>query len=168
MNRIRTGVYAPLVLSMTLLLSACGLAPGQRMITPAALPDTGGEYSTEAEQQIQIPITDINLSLVRKMKGQTTDLSQQTVGLFSNKPPVYKIGPGDVLQITVWDHPELAAALSDSRRHRATRTIRGSAFSSMPTATSSSRMRARCVWRARTRRRCRKSCIKVERGLFEA
>ena len=54
MNRIRTGVYAPLVLSMTLLLSACGLAPGQRMITPAALPDTGGEYSTEAEQQIQI------------------------------------------------------------------------------------------------------------------
>jgi len=94
------------------LLSACSLAPGQRMITPAAVQDTGGEYSTEAAQQVQIPITDINLSLLRKMNAArtATAVTPETAALFG-KPPAYKVGPGDVLQIVVWDHPELAAAL---------------------------------------------------------
>ncbi|MBP0590999.1 polysaccharide biosynthesis/export family protein [Paraburkholderia sp. LEh10] len=111
MKRIRTGLCAPLVLSMTVLLSACSIVPGQRMITPPTLPESGGEYSSEAESTVQIPVTDINLKLLRTMKGQTTELNQQISSLFSPRPPSYKLGPGDVLQITVWDHPELAAAL---------------------------------------------------------
>ncbi len=110
MNRFAIRAFAPLYVSLTMLLSACSFAPGQRMVTPPTLPETGGEYSTEAEQQVQIPITDINLSLVRKMKASPSDISPQTLNLFG-KPSSYKIGPGDVLQITVWDHPELAAAL---------------------------------------------------------
>lgn len=93
-------------------LGACSIVPGQRMLTPAGVDETGGEYSTEARQQVQVPITDINLSLIRKMNAQSSrqPLPQQLQSLFG-KPDAYAVGPGDVLQITVWDHPELAAAL---------------------------------------------------------
>ncbi|CAB3780941.1 hypothetical protein LMG28614_01121 [Paraburkholderia ultramafica] len=107
---LRTGSL--LVFATATLLAGCGIVPGQRMITPAAIQDTGGDFSTEASQQQQIPITDINLSLLHKMnEAQTSSaLSPQTLGLFG-KPAAYRVGPGDVLQIVVWDHPELAAAL---------------------------------------------------------
>src|SRR6185437_1847429 len=94
------------------LLSGCGIVPGQRMITPATIQDTGGDFSTEPSQQQTIPITDINLALLHKMNAEQTSatLPQSTLALFG-KPPMYRVGPGDVLQIVVWDHPELAAAL---------------------------------------------------------
>ncbi|APA85672.2 polysaccharide biosynthesis/export family protein [Paraburkholderia sprentiae WSM5005] len=106
----RTGSLV--VFACAALLSGCQIVPGQRMITPAAIQDTGGEFSTEASQQKQIPITDINLELLKKMNADQTAsaLPPTTSGLFG-KPAVYRVGPGDVLQIVVWDHPELAAAL---------------------------------------------------------
>ncbi|MFM0208812.1 polysaccharide biosynthesis/export family protein [Paraburkholderia sediminicola] len=116
---LRTGSLV--IFTATALLSGCGEVPGQRMITPAALQDTGGDYSTEASQQQQIPITDINLALLRKMnQAQTSSqLPQETLALFG-KPTAYKVGPGDVLQIVVWDHPELAAALGQPAQNTKT------------------------------------------------
>jgi polysaccharide biosynthesis/export protein len=97
------------------LVSACSVVPGQRMVTPPTVDETGGEYSKEPEQKVQVPIYDINLALIRKMNGQAGQqpLSPQLQGLFG-KPAPYEIGPGDVLQVTVWDHPELAAALGQT------------------------------------------------------
>ncbi|MFL9928211.1 polysaccharide biosynthesis/export family protein [Paraburkholderia sp. RL18-103-BIB-C] len=107
---LRTGSL--LVFATATLLSGCGIVPGQRMVTPATIQDTGGDFSTEPQQQQTIQITDINLALLRKMNADQTSgtLPPETLALFG-KPPVYKVGPGDVLQIVVWDHPELAAAL---------------------------------------------------------
>lgn len=94
------------------LLSACSMVPGQRMETPSTLDETGGEYSKEPQQKVEVPITDINLALIRQLNGQASKdtLAPQMQSLFG-KPGAYAVGPGDVLQITVWDHPELAAAL---------------------------------------------------------
>lgn len=94
------------------LLSACSIVPGQRMESPSTLDETGGEYSKEAQQKVQVPITDINLALIRQLNGQASKdtLAPEMQSLFG-KPGSYAVGPGDVLQITVWDHPELAAAL---------------------------------------------------------
>ena len=93
-------------------LGACSVVPGQRMDTPPTLDETGGEYSKDPAQKTQIPITDINLALIRQMGTQAGQqkLSPDLMSLFG-KPGAYTVGPGDVLQITVWDHPELAAAL---------------------------------------------------------
>ncbi|WP_205417459.1 polysaccharide biosynthesis/export family protein [Trinickia diaoshuihuensis] len=108
---IRT-IYSLGVLIGTFLLPACSLVPGQRMVTPPAIAQAGGEYSTEPSQSVQVPITDINLKLIRSMNEQAQQhpISDQTQALFG-RPAPYRVGPGDVLQITVWDHPELAAAL---------------------------------------------------------
>ncbi|HEX7934489.1 MAG TPA: polysaccharide biosynthesis/export family protein [Paraburkholderia sp.] len=112
MSSLRTRTGSLTVFAIAALLAGCAAAPGQRMITPAAVQETGGDFSSEPAQQQNIPITDINLQLVRKMRTEQagTALPPATLALFG-KPTAYRVGPGDVLQIVVWDHPELAAAL---------------------------------------------------------
>lgn len=110
-SRIRS-LISLVVLNCVAVLSACSIVPGQRMVTPPTVAETGGEYSSEPARNVQVPITDINLKLIRSMNDQAAQhpISDRTAALFGTPTP-YRVGPGDVLQITVWDHPELAAAL---------------------------------------------------------
>jgi polysaccharide biosynthesis/export protein len=84
-----------------LLLQACVLAPGQQMKT-GELNDK--ESATGSRYQL-VPITPKLIAMDRA--------SQSTVGLdpalADYKPESYRIGAGDSLYITVWEHPELTS-----------------------------------------------------------
>jgi polysaccharide export outer membrane protein len=107
----RRGYQLLSALAASVILSACSVAPGMRMTTPPTLPLTSGDAQTPPVN-LQVPIVDINTALIRKMRdevGQPTAVESNK--LFAN-PSGYTLGVGDVLQITVWDHPELAVAQS--------------------------------------------------------
>src|ERR1700709_2412959 len=109
-NRVVPGTRAALLLATAAMLAGCSLAPGQHMIEPAALPVTSADNG-DVTNDIQIPIKQIDLTLIRQIRADEKNIGKTAgqLGLFA-KPTGYKLGPGDVLQITVWDHPELAAA----------------------------------------------------------
>ncbi|HEV3105323.1 MAG TPA: polysaccharide biosynthesis/export family protein [Trinickia sp.] len=93
------------------LLAACSIVPGQHMATPPTLPVTTTDTGSVTNEQ-QIPIVPIDLTLINQLReAHLNDVkTANSIDLFAKAGP-YRIGAGDVLQITVWDHPELAAAL---------------------------------------------------------
>ena len=84
------------LIAVALLLQACAIAPGMQMDEPAKL-----------EPGRVIRVQPITLDLIGQMDAARESTVRQLTEEFSTKPMGYIIGVGDVLQITVWDHPEL-------------------------------------------------------------
>ena len=77
-------------------LAACAAAPGMKMSEPAEVP--GGQV---------VRITPITLDLLSRMEADRSFRVREVAEEFAARPHGYVIGAGDVLHITVWDHPEL-------------------------------------------------------------
>nr|WP_235210558.1 polysaccharide biosynthesis/export family protein [Caballeronia sordidicola] len=96
------------------MVSACAWVPGQHMAMPPSLPVTTADNG-DVTSDVPVTVKQIDLTLIRQIHAAEKNGTQATadLNLFA-KPTAYKVGPGDVLQITVWDHPELAAALGQA------------------------------------------------------
>lgn len=92
---MRTAILGGISIA-ALLMQSCAIAPGMKMSDPAKLdPDN------------VIRVQPITLELVSQMDLEREKELLRVTEEFSEKPQGYVIGEGDVLQITVWDHPEL-------------------------------------------------------------
>jgi len=98
-----------LALGFCVVLSGCGVAPGMRMTEPATLPVSGGDAHTPATS-MPVPISEIDATLIRQLNASAATTGAEQWKTLSGRPAPYTLGVGDVLQITVWDHPELTAA----------------------------------------------------------
>ena len=78
------------------MLQACAIAPGMTMTEPA-----------EVESGNVIRVQSISLDLLDQMEVERASQVRQLADEFSEKTLGYTIGIGDVLHITVWEHPEL-------------------------------------------------------------
>jgi polysaccharide export outer membrane protein len=81
---------------MTAMLAGCAIAPGMKMDEPAEIP--GGTV---------VRVQPITLDLLNAMEAQRESEVRKVAEEFATRPQGYVIGEGDVLQIIVWDHPEL-------------------------------------------------------------
>ena len=82
--------------AVALVIQGCAIAPGQTMNSSGKLPE--GKVV-----RVQELTTDLLNQLEAAHATEVRELAEQ----FAVRHEEYLIGPGDVVQVTVWDHPEL-------------------------------------------------------------
>jgi polysaccharide export outer membrane protein len=94
-------LYVVAAVALTTLLNGCMWAPGQHMSTNSLIRDNAPD-----SHLVQIvPITPKLLAMDRA-EAQAAVAPPE---LLAYQPEPYRIGAGDTLYITVWDHPELTS-----------------------------------------------------------
>lgn len=100
-------------------LSGCFLAPGMALNESA---DEEGAIDTLADfQGAKVHLQSINARTLATMTGTagsaTATLPEE---LLSFKPESYRLGPFDIVQVVIWEHPELTSPLGSYRSDNAT------------------------------------------------
>jgi polysaccharide biosynthesis/export protein len=103
---------APLVVLTFALGTGCALAPGMRMDEEAAV-RRGRETSKNPEFNIE-PVTQATVRRLVEERNQRRALRGDPLGDAAVHYH-YRVAPYDVLQVIVWDHPELTAPTGQFR-----------------------------------------------------
>ncbi|QQX87367.1 polysaccharide biosynthesis/export family protein [Cupriavidus necator] len=95
----RPGPAASLLpLLASALLTACAASPGMVFDSNAPVKAVGPNATTT--------VTPITLDLVRALRHKIKPANERVEELYAPAQP-YRIGPGDIISVVVWDHPEL-------------------------------------------------------------
>lgn len=111
--RTRYSRYARLgaVALLATILSACALSPGMYMGHPS-----GVESTMKRDDAPPGVLTKITPEVLRRQRlAQGHDVKDDIKALFGS-PSLYRMGPGDIVNVVVWGHPELALNPATSNR----------------------------------------------------
>ena len=84
------------MLIAALAVQGCAIAPGLTMNEPAELPE--GKV---------VQVQSLTMDLLNQLEAAHITEVREMAEEFAVRQEEYLVGPGDVLQVTVWDHPEL-------------------------------------------------------------
>jgi polysaccharide export outer membrane protein len=93
---MRERVTAGILVAGALLMQGCAIAPGMTMDDPAELPE--GKV---------VRVQTLTIDLLNELESAHKTEIREMAKEFAVRHEEYLIGPGDVVQVTVWDHPEL-------------------------------------------------------------
>ena len=108
-----------LLLVVSLVLSGCFAAPGMVLNESA---DEEGAIDTLADfQGAKVHLQSINAkTLALQSSASLASGGSVSPELLSYSPEAYKLGPFDIIQVVIWEHPELTSPLGSYRSDIAT------------------------------------------------
>ena len=101
-----------LVLGLSFLLPACSMAPGS-FVEFRSLKETKGDARS---LNSQVSVTAVDAGVVRRLSETRSDLDRELLSALEaeRNSYEYRVGPGDILSIIVYDHPELTIPAGDN------------------------------------------------------